>query len=117
MCQENRSRLNFKLTRCYPVGLRSRFTVLTLLLVASLLGEFLSTSALALDAKAVDNTLVCRAPGQTIKIQPWGRDSLRVRITPGGGGQTSDWALDIAPAEHRAQINLTKDAAEIRNGL
>jgi len=46
-------------------------------------------------AAAEGHKLVCRQGGQTITLQAWGRDSLRVRVTPEGGGQTSDWALDI----------------------
>jgi alpha-D-xyloside xylohydrolase len=101
----------------FPSGVRSRAIVLTLMLTAPALVNRLPSSALALDAKAAEDGLVCQAQGQSIRIQPWGRDSLRVRITPAGGGQTSDWALDIPPAEHRAQITINKDVAEIRNGL
>ena len=54
-----------------------------------------ATSGFAAQAAKEGNKLVYRDAGQTIVIQAWGRDSLRVRVTPEGGGQTSDWALDI----------------------
>lgn len=64
---------------------------------------------------AEGNKLVYRGGGQTITIQAWGRDSLRVRVTPDGGGQTSDWALDI-PLETKGQIEISATEAVIRNG-
>lgn len=66
-------------------------------------------------AKEEDNKLVYRDQGQTIVIEGWGDDSLRVRITPDGGKQTSDWALDI-PLHRPAQIEITPQTATIRNG-
>lgn len=67
-------------------------------------------------AAAVEgNKLVYRAGAQTIAIQAWGRDSLRVRVTPTGGGQTSDWALDI-PLEKEAKIDIAPKEATLRNG-
>ena len=61
------------------------------------------------------NKLIYKDGGQTIVIQAWGRDSLRVRVTPEGGGQTSDWALDI-PLEKPAKIEITPKEATLRNG-
>ena len=58
--------------------------------------------------------LVYKDGGQTIVIQPWGRDGLRVRVTPAGGGQTSDWALDL-PLPAKGQIEITPQDATIRN--
>ncbi len=62
-----------------------------------------------------DGTLVYRYDSQTIKIQAWGKDGLRVRIVPDGGGQTSDWALDI-PTGLKGKIEITPKEATIRNG-
>ena len=59
--------------------------------------------------------LVYRDAGQTIAVQAWGRDSLRVRITPDGGGQTSDWALDLPP-KPQGQVEISAAEAVIRNG-
>ncbi len=65
--------------------------------------------------KAEGRKLVYRGGGQTIIIQAWGRDGLRVRITPEGGGQTSDWALEI-PLETEGAIEITPTEATLRNG-
>jgi len=59
--------------------------------------------------------LVYRDGGQTITVQAWGRDGLRVRITPAGGRQTSDWALDI-PLETEGKIEITPTESTLRNG-
>jgi alpha-D-xyloside xylohydrolase len=72
-------------------------------------------SAVAAGATAEGQKLVYRDGGQTVVIQAWGRDGLRVRVTPAGGGQTSDWALDI-PLEAPAQIAISDTVAVIRNG-
>lgn len=59
--------------------------------------------------------LVYRDAGQTIVVQAWGRDGLRVRIIPDGSQQTSDWALDVS-LETRGQIRISDTDAVIRNG-
>ena len=64
---------------------------------------------------AEGRTLVYRDGKQTITIQAWGRDGLRVRITPAGGGQTSDWALDI-PLETEGKIEISPAESTLRNG-
>lgn len=76
-----------------------------------------ASAAPGIDARTAieDGTLVYRDHGQTIKIQPWGKDGLRVRVIPEGGGQTSDWALDI-PAGLEGTIEITSKEATIRNG-
>jgi len=85
-----------------------------------LTGATVASSVLAADskyhgAKDVDGRLVIQDRGQTILVQGWGRDSLRVRVTPEGSKQTSDWALDI-PLESKAEIEITSGQALIRNG-
>ena len=52
---------------------------------------------------------------QTVTIQAWGRNGLRVRITPDGGGQTSDWALDI-PLETEGKMEISPEESTVRNG-
>jgi alpha-D-xyloside xylohydrolase len=80
------------------------------------IGVILSaTPILGAQATKESNKLVYRDAGQTIIIQAWERDSLRVRVTPDGGGQTSDWALDI-PLETQGQIEISDTEAVIRNG-
>ncbi|MCY2995609.1 MAG: family 31 glucosidase [Planctomycetota bacterium] len=66
-------------------------------------------------SKMEDQKLVYRDQGQTIAIEGWGADGLRVRISPGNSQPTSDWALDI-PLASQAAIEITAQAATIRNG-
>ena len=66
-------------------------------------------------AKNVDGKLVIQEHGQTIVVEGWGEDSLRVRVTPPGSKQTSDWALDI-PLESKGKVEITPWQAVIRNG-
>ena len=74
-----------------------------------------ASPALADRAKRDGDGLVYKDGGQTVVIQAWGRDSLRVRVTPDGGGQTSDWALDI-PLEKKGKIEISPKEATLRNG-
>ena len=62
------------------------------------------------------DALIYASSDFTMRIDPWGKNSLRVRITPKGGGQTSDWALDIPPEKTRSIIEISYDNASIRNG-
>ncbi|MBR6705780.1 MAG: family 31 glucosidase [Clostridia bacterium] len=51
------------------------------------------------------NALVCRRRGETLRIEAWGRDSLRVRSAMGPvGGE--DWALTETPEETRAEVSV-----------
>ena len=59
--------------------------------------------------------LVYEGTDRTIRIQAWGRDGLRIRVTPCGGRQTSDWALDI-PLETEGEIEIGSEEAALRNG-
>jgi alpha-D-xyloside xylohydrolase len=61
------------------------------------------------------NRLVHATGKETIVLEGWGRDGLRVRVTPNGGGQTSDWALDI-PLQVESEITITPQGATLRNG-
>ena len=61
------------------------------------------------------NRLVLHEDRLTLVIEGWGKDGLRVLITPNGGKQTSDWALDM-PLHRDAQIKIEPKEATIRNG-
>ena len=45
-----------------------------------------------------DNALLFRRLGETLRIEPWGRDSLRVRSTMESEILDQDWALTEVPA-------------------
>jgi alpha-D-xyloside xylohydrolase len=72
-------------------------------------------SDLNLRASKVQNQLVYQSDHETIVIEAWGRDGLRVRVTPDAGGQTSDWALDI-PLQVEGIIEISAGEATLRNG-
>lgn len=105
--------LDFNMASCTVLRINVRLVRCVAMLL--LLGCASVASAVADRAKTEGRKLVYRDAGQTIVIQAWGRDGLRVRITPDGGRQTSDWALDI-PLETEAQIAISNDEAVIRNG-
>ena len=74
-----------------------------------------STAQGAYRAKAEGKKLIYSRNGQTVAIEAWGTDGLRVRVTPSGGKQTSDWALDI-PSGKAGKIEIAAREATIRNG-
>jgi alpha-D-xyloside xylohydrolase len=62
------------------------------------------------------DALVFTACGQTVRIEPWGRDSLRVRANP-AAAILEDWPGALLPARSAsAQITIDDDSASIRNG-
>ena len=62
-----------------------------------------------------DHTLIFRDHRCVTEIRPWGRDGLRVVITPSGGKKTSDWALDI-PLGTEGVFTRETDGVTLRNG-
>nr|AIF26052.1 putative glucosidase [uncultured bacterium Ad_125_D08] len=66
---------------------------------------------------SVDNgALIARHMGETLRIEPWGRDALRVRATMLPGIEERDWAL-IEPAEAAApQIEITEEPHWVGDG-
>ena len=75
---------------------------------------------------AEGNALIARRGGETLKIEGWGRDSLRVRAVMYDGWTGNDWALTETPEETRCEIRIgtennpngdgTVSCAEIENG-
>jgi len=63
-----------------------------------------------------NNVLICRLGYETLQVEPWGRDSLRVRATAGAEirGDLPGALLDPAPTE--AQIEISTDRAVLCNG-
>ena len=62
------------------------------------------------------NALLCRRQGETLRIEPWGRDALRVRATmhPAFSGQ--DWALTEAVQEVPALIEMGEESLRENDG-
>ena len=61
-----------------------------------------------------DGALVCRRQGETLRIEAWGPDALRVRATKYPDFTGNDWALTEAPAS--AQATIEQGSAPIAQG-
>jgi alpha-D-xyloside xylohydrolase len=86
--------------------------IFTLILFAS---PLFAQSGIEQRSAEENGKLIYRNNGQTIVIEAWGIDGFRVRIIPEGGGQTSDWALDI-PIGKKGDVKINHNEATIRNG-
>lgn len=64
----------------------------------------------------VDNHLEFDCDHAHTVIEPWGPDSFRVRTTPEGSRQKSDWALNIPQKACVCTGGVSETAAFIRNG-
>jgi alpha-D-xyloside xylohydrolase len=62
------------------------------------------------------NALQWERNHETVQIEPWGRDSLRVRSTISAGIRTDLLSVLLPPAETHAQITIGAEGATIRNG-
>jgi alpha-D-xyloside xylohydrolase len=63
----------------------------------------------------VDNKLVYKTSDETLVVEPWGRDGLRVRVTPLCETIDRPWAL-TEPVDAQAHIETSDSEATIRNG-
>ena len=63
----------------------------------------------------VGDRLVRRYDDELLWIEPWGKDSLRVRATKMARMPDEDWAL-LPPEECRAQIRVGQEEASIQHG-
>ena len=55
---------------------------------------------------AEKNALVCRRGGETLRIEGWGKNSLRVRAVMYDGWTGNDWALTEKPEEAACEIKF-----------
>ena len=75
------------------------------------------------------NALIARLGGETLRVEGWGPDALRVRAAMYDNRSRSDWALTETPAEAACEIRIGEEdfwngdgsiskvpCAEIRNG-
>ena len=53
---------------------------------------------------------------EKVWVEPWGKDSLRVRSTRAAQMPCEDWALTEAPPEARCRIEIAAGGASIENG-
>ena len=52
------------------------------------------------------NALLARRGGETLRIEPWGKDSLRVRAWMYGNGDAPDWALTETPEAAESVVSV-----------
>ncbi|MEQ4724436.1 hypothetical protein [Nonomuraea sp. B19D2] len=64
------------------------------------------------------DALEWRAKGETLRVEPWGPDAVRVRATPGGPllDDLPGALLDAPPPGAKAQINIAEHHATMVNG-
>ena len=62
------------------------------------------------------NRLFWERNHEMVQIEPWGRDSLRVRSTISAGIRNDLLSVLLPPAETEAQITIGAEGATIRNG-
>ena len=63
----------------------------------------------------VEGKLVHKLDGETMVIEAWGRDGLRVRVTQGPEILDTAWAM-TEPVDASATIEICETEAVIRNG-
>ncbi len=63
-----------------------------------------------------NGALVCRRQGETIRIEAWGRDSLRVRATMYPALTGENWALTETPQESTAEIRMLEESLRTGDG-
>ncbi len=61
------------------------------------------------------NALCWAYDGETLKVEPWGENALRVRCTRHAGFTGNDWAL-TEPHEQKGSIDIGEKYATIQNG-
>ncbi len=63
-----------------------------------------------------NNSLIWTLHHETVRIEPWGRDSLRVRATVSAGIRDDLLSVLLPPVETDTQITIGEEGATIRNG-
>ena len=62
------------------------------------------------------NALLARRGGETLRIEPWGPDSLRIRAWMYDSRSGADWALTEPPAPAKARIRIGEEAERLGDG-
>ena len=61
------------------------------------------------------NALLCKRQGETLRIEPWGRDALRVRATMEPEIREKSWAL-TEPSDSVAEIQISEEPHWVGDG-
>ena len=70
-----------------------------------------------MDFRNENGVLVARRNGETLRIEAWGKDSLRVRATMFSKFTGSDWALTEEPEALAPEIVIETDGGEPRASI
>ena len=62
-----------------------------------------------------DNLLICRYRNETVHVEPWGANAVRVRATKNPAFPENDWALASRPSA-QAEITVSPEGAVLTNG-
>ena len=62
------------------------------------------------------NALIAQTNGETLRIEPWGADSLRVRSTMFSSFKDLDWALTETPGKCDAKITIEEEDHWVGDG-
>jgi len=62
------------------------------------------------------NALICRRRGETLRIEGWGKDSLRIRATMERSFTGNDWALSEKTENTDIRIEINEEYSSISNG-
>ncbi len=62
------------------------------------------------------NALICRRQGETLRIEPWGRDALRIRATMYPEFTGENWALSEIPEQFPAEIVFGEESLREGDG-
>ena len=62
-----------------------------------------------------NNSLIWTLNHETVRIEPWGRDSLRVRATVSAGIRDDLLSVLLSPAETDTKITIGKEGAAVSN--
>ncbi len=60
--------------------------------------------------------LICRRLGETLRLEPWGKDALRVRSTMAEALEAEPWALTETPVSSESTVEIGSEGAAIRCG-
>ncbi|MCF0125334.1 MAG: family 31 glucosidase, partial [Treponema sp.] len=63
-----------------------------------------------------ENALILKKGNETVRIEPWGKDALRVRSTLEPHFTGNVWGLTEEVKPCKAKIKITREGAEITNG-
>ncbi len=63
-----------------------------------------------------NNALIAQNNGETLRIEGWGKDSLRVRATMFSEFRNLEWALTEKPAETKAAVTISEEDHWVGDG-